>query len=221
MNRIPEPNAIMDEAEQALAYTRADFADVNRRFVDRFVEHFPDFEPGRILDLGCGPADIPIRFCREMPGVTVVAVDASPAMIELARADVGVSGIASRIELRLGMVDGAAIDGAPFDAVVSNSLLHHMDDPLEFWMAIAANARSDAPILVVDLFRPPSREDARRIVDAASPNEPEILRRDFFNSLLAAYSREEIRDQLHGSGLAHLSCEIVSDRHVAVWGRAL
>lgn len=211
----------MDEAEQALAYTRADFADVNRRFVDRFVEHFPDFESGRILDLGCGPADIPIRFCREIPGATFVAVDASPAMIELARADIEASGFAARIALRLGFVDGSAIPGAPFDAVISNSLIHHMDDPLGFWMAIAANARSDAPILVVDLFRPPSREDARRIVDAASPNEPDVLRRDFFNSLLAAFSREEIREQLRVAGLSHLSCEIVSDRHVAVWGRAL
>ncbi|MCL4233283.1 MAG: methyltransferase domain-containing protein [Deltaproteobacteria bacterium] len=221
MERVPEPVAVMDEAEQALAYARADFADVNRRFIDRFIELFGDFESGRVLDLGCGPADIPIRLCRELPGVAIVAADASRAMIEIARADIAAAGLASRIALRLGMVDGSPIDGAAFDAVVSNSLLHHVDKPLEFWSTVANNAKPDAPILVVDLFRPPSREDAMRIVDAASPNEPEILRRDFFNSLLAAYSRDEIRDQLRAANLAHLSCEIVSDRHVAVWGRAL
>ena len=220
MDRTPEPNAIMDDDAQALAYARADFADVNRRFVERFLEHFPDFTSGRVLDLGCGPADIPMRFCRELPGITIVAVDASPAMLDLARADLEAAGLMGRVEPRLGFVDGSALPGAPFDAVASNSLLHHMDDPRVFWNAITANARPDAPILVVDLFRPPSREDARRIVDAASPNEPEILRRDFFHSLLAAYTRDEVRGQLQAANLGHLSCEIVSDRHVAVWGRA-
>ncbi len=220
MERVPEPRAIMDEAGQALAYARADFVDVNRRFVDRFIELFGDFDAGRILDLGCGPADIPIRLCRELPGLSVVAVDAAPAMIDLARADVAGAGFASRISLMCGFVHASADFGGPFDALVSNSLLHHIDAPLDFWGAVANNAKPDAPILVVDLFRPQSAEDAQRIVDAASPNEPEVLRRDFFLSLLAAYSRDEIREQLRAGGLAYLSCEIVSDRHVAVWGRA-
>ena len=41
MERILEPE-LMDDAAQALAYARADFADVNRGFVDRFRTMFPD-----------------------------------------------------------------------------------------------------------------------------------------------------------------------------------
>ena len=46
---------VMDDPAQASAYAMADFADVNRAFVERFLTRFPDVENGTILDLGCGP----------------------------------------------------------------------------------------------------------------------------------------------------------------------
>ena len=36
---------------------------------------------------------------------------------------------------------------------------------------------------------------------------------------LAAYNVEEIRQQLNAAGLDYLTTEIVSDRHVLIWGR--
>ena len=46
-----------------------------------------------------------------------------------------------------------------------------------------------------------------------SRDEPEVLRRDFYNSLLAAYRPEEVREQLDRAGLKRLRVEAVSDRH--------
>ena len=54
MNRILEPE-LMDDPAQAEAYARADFAEENQGFVDRFKEYFPEFSQGKVLDLGCGP----------------------------------------------------------------------------------------------------------------------------------------------------------------------
>jgi SAM-dependent methyltransferase len=82
MKRVLEPE-VMDNLEQAVAYARADFSQENQGFVDRFVEYFPDFTEGHILDLGCGPADIPIRLVRTRPGCRITAVDASLPMIRL------------------------------------------------------------------------------------------------------------------------------------------
>jgi hypothetical protein len=48
---------------------------------------------------------------------------------------------------------------------------------------------------------------------------PRLLRRDFYNSLLAAYRTDEVRAQLEIAGLGHLESETVSDRHFIVWGR--
>ena len=51
------------------------FSQENQGFVDRFEEYFPGFSSGRVLDAGCGPADIPIRFARRYPSCHLTAVD--------------------------------------------------------------------------------------------------------------------------------------------------
>ncbi len=82
MNRILEPE-LMDDPAQVEAYARADFAEENQGFVDRFKEYFPEFSQGKVLDLGCGPADIPIRFAKLYPSCQVIGIDASAPMIQL------------------------------------------------------------------------------------------------------------------------------------------
>jgi hypothetical protein len=51
-----------------------------------------------------------------------------------------------------------------------------------------------------------------------SGDEAEILKRDFYNSLLAAYRPDEVRGQLSEAGLDFLEVDVVSDRHFVVWG---
>ena len=72
----------------------------------------------------------------------------------------------------------------------------------------------------MDLLRPSSREDARALVEQYAAEEPEILRVDFFNSLLAAYRLDEVENQLGAAGFEHLHLEVVTDRHFIVWGLA-
>ena len=76
MDRILEPELMNDEA-QALAYAQADFAQVNQGFVDRFRACFPEVTGGAMVDLGCGPGDIPVRFARTLPVFAITAIDGS------------------------------------------------------------------------------------------------------------------------------------------------
>jgi SAM-dependent methyltransferase len=108
---------------------------------------------------------------------------------------------------------------AGYDAVVSNSLLHHLHDPAVFWAAVREAGVPGAGVLVMDLFRPPSQAAAQAIVDQYAANEPEVLRADFFASLCAAFEPDEIRGQLRACGLAGLQVRTVSDRHLLVTGR--
>jgi hypothetical protein len=68
------------------------------------------------------------------------------------------------------------------------------------------------------LRRPDTREQASRLVSEYARTEPEVLRHDFFNSLLAAYRPEEIAAQLTRAKLTYLQVEAVGDRHVVVYG---
>jgi 2-polyprenyl-3-methyl-5-hydroxy-6-metoxy-1,4-benzoquinol methylase len=102
--------------------------------------------------------------------------------------------------------------------VISNSLLHHLADPQVLWRTVVDCAEPGAAVFIMDLRRPDAREQAGRLVQEYSGNEPEVLRRDFFNSLLAAYRLEEIAAQLARVNLSCLQVEAVGDRHVVVHG---
>ena len=218
MDRIPEPE-VMDDPAQVVAYARADFAQVNQAFVDRFHAAFPEFAAGRVVDLGCGPADIPIRLARALPAAHITGVDASAPMLALAREAVAAAGLADRIALVEGRLPGLPLPDGGFDAVLSNSLVHQLPEAAPFWQEVRRLARPGAAILVVDLFRPDSPEAAQTIVETYSGDEDPLLKRDFYNSLCAAFTPAEVTAQLRAAGLARLQAQVVSDRHWAVAGR--
>jgi cyclopropane fatty-acyl-phospholipid synthase-like methyltransferase len=216
MNRVLEPE-LMDDPQQAEAYARAGFEEENQGFVDRFKEYFPEFSQGRVLDLGCGPADIPIRFAKLYPACQVIGVDASAPMIQLGEQAVKQAGLADRITLRCERYEEIAGERI-VDAAISNSLLHHLPNPLQFWQKLRQLVKPGAPVLVMDLLRPESPEAAQAIVDQYAANEPDILRRDFYNSLLAAFTEDEIGSQLARMNLTRLLIDIPDDRHWIVGG---
>lgn len=216
MNRVLEPE-LMDDPMQAEVYARADFVEENQGFVDRFKEYFSEFSQGKVLDLGCGPADIPIRFAKLYPACQVIGIDASAPMIQLGEQAVKQAGLTDRITLRCERFEEVA--GARIvDAVISNSLLHHLPTPLLFWQKLRQLVKPGAPVLVMDLLRPESSEAAQAIVDQYAANEPDILRRDFYNSLLAAFTEDEIGSQLARMNLTRLLIDIPDDRHWVVGG---
>ena len=218
MDRIPEPE-VMDDPAQVVAYARADFAQVNQAFADRFRAAFPEFAAGRVVDLGCGPADIPIRLARALPAAHITGVDASAPMLALAREAVAAAGLADRIALVEGRLPGLPLPDGGFDAVLSNSLVHQLPEAAPFWQEVRRLGRPGAAILVVDLFRPESPEAAQAIVGTYSGDEDPLLKRDFYNSLCAAFTPAEVTAQLRAAGLARLQAQVVSDRHWAVAGR--
>jgi 2-polyprenyl-3-methyl-5-hydroxy-6-metoxy-1,4-benzoquinol methylase len=216
MDRTLEPE-LMDDPAQVDAYAAADFSAENQGFVNRFREYFPEFSQGRVLDLGCGPGDIPIRFAKLYPACQVIGVDASLPMIRLGERAVRQAGIADRVTLRCERYEEVA--GARIvDAVISNSLLHHLPNPLQFWQKVRQLVRPGAPVLVMDLLRPESPEAAHAIVDRYAAGAPDILRRDFYNSLLAAFTEDEVTTQLARMNLTRLLIDILDDRHWLVGG---
>jgi len=217
MARTLEPE-VMDEPEQARAYANADFEEENQGFVDRFRDFFPEFTEGHVLDIGCGPADIPIRLVRAMPKCRVTGIDASGPMIEIGAEAVRKAGFSHRITLRCERFQSCELADRP-DAVISNSLLHHVPNPLQFWYAAKKTAKPGAYVLVMDLLRPESAKEAQAIVDLYAAEEPAILRRDFYHSLLAAFTEDEVAAQLAELNLSRLLIDVPDDRHWIVGGR--
>ena len=75
----------------------------------------------RLLDLGVGTGETSRRCLVMHPGATVVAVDKSPQMLELAAVTLGPGA-----ELSLARLEDALPPG-PFDLVISALAVHHLD----------------------------------------------------------------------------------------------
>lgn len=220
MLRVPEPE-LMDSEEQALAYAQADFAEPHERFVTLFREAFPGLDMARqVLDLGCGPADVTVRFAKGFPLSRIDGLDAGPNMLAQGRARIIRDGLEQRVRLVLARLPDEHPPLGQYGAVISNSLLHHLADPQVLWNAVRRYAAPGAPVFVMDLARPANPAALDSLVSQHAKGEPDILRNDFRNSLRAAYRPDEIRSQLRQAGLGHLEVKALGDRHLTVVGLA-
>lgn len=215
MERIVEPE-VMDDEEQAVAYALADFSSSNQMFVDGVLDEYSS-KLRNVLDIGCGPADVPIRLARAKPSIRITAVDASGAMVRLARKAVCAARLDRGIQVIEGRIPGLRLPDGDFDVILSKDLLHHLPEPMVFWEEVRRMGRRETAVYVMDLFRPETEEDARSIVEFVSGGEPEIVNRDFYNSLLAAFTPAEVEDQLCRAGLA-LAVDVISHRHLRIKG---
>jgi SAM-dependent methyltransferase len=219
MQRIPEAE-LMDDPEQALAYSQADFSAAHGARVQIFNSLFPQFSlTGPALDLGCGSGDVLLRFARAYTDGCFFGLDGSRPMLDLAqRAIDDDPRMGSRVQLLLGIIPEGPIPKEPWELIMSHSLLHQLHRPEVLWQTIRASGPKGCAVFVADLRRPPSEVEARRVVSVTSKNEPEILQRDFFNSLCAAFEPDEVRAQLTAAGLPQLEVRIHDPFHLTVHG---
>jgi ubiquinone/menaquinone biosynthesis C-methylase UbiE len=219
MKRMPEAELMLGE-DQARAYAEGKFEEPHSRFIQLFEKRFSsDLIRGYVLDLGCGPADISLRFAGHYAQCRIHGVDGSEAMLTFGHQAIRRQRLEQRIELVQRHLPATTLPRERYDVIISNSLLHHLDNPRVMWDSIRQFAEPAAPVFVMDLVRPESEAQARELTRLYATGEPEILRRDFHQSLGAAYRVDEVQAQLEQAGLGQLSVEVVSDRHLVVWGR--
>ena len=218
MKRVPEPE-LMTEKEQVEAYGGADFEEPHSNFMALLGAAFDDISAVRtVLDLGSGAGDIVLRFVKEYPGAHIDAVDGSQAMLDYAENLLaGYRGFNERVELIHSYLQDFSAK-KEYDLIMSNSLLHHLHDPSHFWNKIREASGPGTRIFVMDLMRPASLDEAGELTEDYTRGELEVLKRDFYNSLLAAFEIDEVKLQISGAGLGHLEAKKVSDRHLIVYG---
>ena len=213
MLRTLEPE-VMDTAEESAAYDQMDHSAPNKAFVERAVALGAG---GSILDLGCGPGHLPLLLCEAIDGATVLGVDLAASMIELAEAHRLRSPHRDRVSYQV--ADAKALGDlatGSFDAVVSNSLLHHIPEPSGFLRECARLVRPGGTLLVRDLFRPPTAERALELVELHAGDCTPVQKELFRASLHAALAPGELRVLADEVGLEDAELVIDSDRHMSL-----
>jgi ubiquinone/menaquinone biosynthesis C-methylase UbiE len=208
MERIPE-REVMDQSENAKAYADADFDEVNRAFIDKLFSLSNPCDIPFALDIGTGPGEIPEKLLETRPDWHILATDRSRPMLA--------HGVMTK-NLLFFQSDAKhlPIPDNVITFLFSNSLLHHLPDPAPFWKECKRVLNARGTLLVRDLYRPEGKQQAKEIVETYAGNEHPVLKEDFFNSLLAAFTPEEIENQLEECGLSEATVEIVTDRHMDI-----
>lgn len=215
MQRILEPE-LMDDPAEAAEYDAMDHAEVNRALVDDLLAALGRAPGGgavRVLDLGTGTALIPIELCRRDPAARVVAVDAAESMIRLAERNIQAAGLGDRIEARLADANHPAPVEGPFDVVMSNSIVHHLHDPLPAVRHAVACAAPGGLVFFRDLLRPDDNATVDHLVDLHAADATPRQRQLLADSLRAALSLEEMRALVSEVGADPGGVTQTSDRH--------
>lgn len=206
----------MEDEQRALVYAQAHLSSSNQWFVHQLLADYPGpFK--NVIDIGCGPGDVMLRLATSCPDVRITAIDGSAAMIELARDAVRAAKLDGRITVMRGHIPGLALDEHSFEAILSKDLLHHLPTPSVLWDEAKRLGRSGAVIYVMDLIRPATPQHARKIVETVAPSEHPLFKEDFYNSLCAAFTVEEVKAELIQARLG-LHVIQVSDRHMIIKG---
>ena len=216
----------MQIPSQVKAYADADFSRSDSMVVKGLEKYLKkvgktlnknDF----ILDVACGPGNISKRIAETWPFVKVVGIDGSKEMLNEAEKKLS-ENFMKNLSYELIEINSIATGEKHFpfkaDVLVSNSALHHFHDPYSFWGALKKLGKTKCIHIHRDLIRPASVEKAFELKEKHLSNSPEILKKDFYASLKASFTVEEVSQQLVEAGLSQLELFQVDELYFEIIG---
>ncbi len=141
-----------------------------------------------LLDLGTGTGRMLERLAPK--AARAVGVDASHAMLAVARANLEKAGL-SRVELRQGDIYALPFARGSFDLIIIHQVLHFLDDPARALREAAAMLSPGGRLILVDF----------------APHEMEFLRAEHAHRRLG-FTQEQITAWLSEAGL---DCDLAEE----------
>lgn len=123
----------------------------------RMVIEMAKIKPGdKVLDVGCGTGSLTLTAKTYTgPSGAVYGMDASPEMIEAARAKAQQMGCAAAFDL--GLIEKLPYPDATFDVVINRLVMHHLPDDLKRQgLAEIFRVLKPGGILFIADFNPPT-----------------------------------------------------------------
>jgi ubiquinone/menaquinone biosynthesis C-methylase UbiE len=206
LHRILEPE-VMDTQEEALDYDAMDHSDVNRVFVNDFLSSLQAAdlwaedmgnrsESLKVLDVGTGTAQIPIELFRRSIFCNVTAIDLSAEMLKVAARNVAEAGLEHSILTERIDAKTLPYNTACFDAVISNSIVHHIPKPVHALREMIRVLSPGGVLFLRDLLRPNDSKTLDQLVATYAGDANQHQQQMFRDSLNAALTLSEMRQIL-------------------------
>jgi SAM-dependent methyltransferase len=165
---------------------------------DALLSLIPEAGVGRLLDVGAGTGRL-LELLAPRVG-QALGIDASKAMVALARARLARAGL-SHCSVRLADMYRLPLPDAEFDAVVVQMVLHYAEDPASALAEAARVLRPDGTLIVADLA-PHQRSDLMQRLAHRWPG----------------FADETMRQLLEKAGLAaDAPIGLAGPLHVRIW----
>ena len=212
LHRILEPE-VMDTLEEAFEYDSMDHSQVNEVFCNDFFAARNLTDGVQILDVGTGTAQIPIAMCKRNSGLKITAIDLAESMLTLGNKNIQTALLEDCITLV--QVDSKKMHylDESFDQVISNSIIHHIPNPVECFKEMIRVTKKDGLLFIRDLLRPDSIAELQNIVNLHAGDATPKQKQLFTDSLHASLSLTEVREMVKLFGFEAFTVIQSSNRH--------
>lgn len=210
MERVLEPE-VMDTWSEAVEYDAMDFTAVNTAFAEHSLTlGKPN---AKVLDAGTGTARIPILIAQQRSDWQITAIDLSENMLKIGQQNINQAGLQTQIKLERVDAKQLPYEDHQFDLVISNSIIHHLSNPIPFLKELKRVLKPQGGIFLRDLLRPVDQATRDNLVEQYAGDCNDHQKQLFRDSLHAAFTLEEIKEMIAGVGLEGLNIYPSSDRH--------
>lgn len=206
--RTPEP-MIMDEPESVEQFHQAG-ATINLPVYElcALATSHLVAEQATIFDLGSGSGQYLSHLVRHRPDLRIVGIDLSEEMLATGQTMLAEEGLDGRVDLRKGdMTDFADLVPADVDAVSCVFALHHLPSPESLARCLSQIARVreryGCAVLIFDFARLKHPKSYEALM-STQPEMPAVLKQDALASERAAFSWQDLTEQLDRAGLNDL-----------------
>lgn len=176
----------MSENSQCAEYYQAG----RLSFLHFVLDRLPNLDSKKVADLGSGPGELADIIIKKYNVCSIDLVDASASMQSIARNKLKSNHKAVFVQDYIENID------RQYDFVISINTAHHFENLVDFWSCFEKFCRQDTEFFIIDLVRPAELQKIHAIVKSCYPRleiNSEFYN-DFYNSLRAAFSYEEIEN---------------------------
>jgi tRNA (cmo5U34)-methyltransferase len=208
VERTPEP-MVMDEPESVEQFHQAG-ATINLPVYELCALVTSHLVPERatIFDIGSGSGQYLAHLARHRPDLKIVGIDLSEEMLATGRTMLTQEAIDERVALRRGdMTDFVDLVPDHVDAVSCVFALHHLPSGESLARCLNQMAtvreRFGSAVLIFDFARLRHPKSYEALI-STQPEMPSVLKQDALASERAAFSWDELTEQLQRAGLGDL-----------------
>ena len=214
--REPEPEGMENEGD-VKAYTSSTAEKHLEKLDGEFITQIEGMHvrSGLALDVGTGPGSIPSRLSFRVPELMIIGVDISLTMLRTAKEAIHEAGLVDRVFLVSADVKALPFRNGTFNMVFSNSLLHHLHDPVPCLDEISRVTEGKGAVMIKDLRRP-SKLLYGLHVAYFGRNYSGRMKHLFEASVRSSFTLEEMKNLLNSSSLKDCSAMKWGSQYIVI-----